>query len=233
MKTVSGILLRAEDGAEPMPVPVTDHKSIQQYVGGWFDCVRTPYKASEFLMETDDDFIAVGYVHDEGLILDLPLNKMATMMFRQELRGDVVVVSGTSPSGDYDGDNHDVPVWFSDAVFSGSLVQAVQATTKIAGFLSQAIARAHREKLIDTEMLDALISAMESSDSLDQDSRDAVECILDMVSRYHVARENGMPQFSDSLLARIDEMVNMMDEASQWKVTDEELDKFLAENGGE
>ena len=232
-KTISGILLKAEEGAEPMPIPVSDYISIQQYVGGWFDCVQVTYKASEFLLETDDEFTAVGYVHDEGIILGLPLNKMATVIFRRELFGDVVIVSGTSPKGEYDGDNYDVPSWFCDAVFNGSLANTVDELDSKAGFLRDALLRGVREGLLDEETASSLVVAMSQAPNLSEEEMKMVGNILDTMGRYHMARLMGMPRFSDDLLGRIDDLVEMMDEVESTEVTDEAIAKFLSENGGE
>jgi hypothetical protein len=232
-KTISGILLKAEDGSEPMPIPVGDHTTIQQYVGGWFDCVQATYKASQFLLETGDEFVAIGYVHDEGIILGLPLNKMATLMFRRELYGDVVVVSGTSPKGEYDGDNYDVPSWFSDHVFGGALAEATQELDDKASFMRDALLRSVKEGLLDKQTASDLVTAMSEAPSLDEDETRVIQEILDMVTKYHVARIMGMPRFSDDLLSRIDELTDMMEASDKWEVTDEAIAQFLAENGGE
>ena len=231
-KVVSGILLKAGDGQEPIPVPVTDHVSISEYVGGHFDAVTENYKASEFLLETDDEFTAVGYCHDEGLIIGLPLNKLATMVFRRELRGDVVVVSGTSPTGEYDGDNYDVPVWFSNEIFSGALTLAVDAVNLRAQFVTEALRRCVSEGLMDPEMIDAIEEMMNLGvgGSLDSEEITLVNEVLDVASKYHLARLLGMPAVSEEKLGLIDKMTDMMYDG--WEVTDEAIAKFLEENGG-
>ena len=232
-KAIAGILLKADDGAEPMPIPVTDHVSINEYIGGHFDCVRQQYEASEFLLETGEQFTAVGYVHDEGLILGLPLNKMATVIFRREVYGDVVIVSGTSPDGDYDGENYDVPAWFSDAVFNGSLASTVQDLDDKAMFVREAILRAVREHLLDDETADGLVTAMANAPLLNEREINMVQEVLETVTKYHMARLQGMPKFSDEIIKKITDMSDMMMESEDWEVTDEELAKFLSENGGQ
>jgi hypothetical protein len=97
---VAGALLPAGINANIEPAIVSGLESIQTYVGGTIDAVR---------QELPDGTVLVGYVHDEGLLLDLPVNWYASALFLRELRGPVVLVSGTSPSGDYDGENYDVP----------------------------------------------------------------------------------------------------------------------------
>ena len=74
MKTVKGVLLNAGVGASAESVEVSDLESIQGYVGGLIDAVRQPI---------NDDLYVIGYVHDEGLVLDLEMNwcwSMETMM---------------------------------------------------------------------------------------------------------------------------------------------------------
>ena len=74
------------------PIPLGDHTTIHEQVGGWFDCVTT-----ESL---------VGYVHDEGLLLGLQLNPIATALFGRIIVGNCVVYSFRNEKGEYDGDNH-------------------------------------------------------------------------------------------------------------------------------
>jgi hypothetical protein len=97
---VAGALLPAGINAHIEPAIVSGLESLQTYVGGTIDAVR---------QELPDGTVLVGYVHDEGFLLDLPVNWFASALFLRELRGPVVLVSGTSPSGAYDGENYDVP----------------------------------------------------------------------------------------------------------------------------
>lgn len=69
---------------------------LQQLVGGYIDAVR------------GEDFI--GYLNDEGLLIGLPLNPIASILFGRTLVGDVVLVGALNDKGKYDGDDHDVPV---------------------------------------------------------------------------------------------------------------------------
>jgi hypothetical protein len=99
----SGALLPAGNGEQIEPVMVEDYKSIQQIVGGCFDVVRK---------ELEDGTVICGYVHDEGLLLGMDTNWFASALFERHLVGPCVVVSGTSPSGEYDGDDYDLPEMF-------------------------------------------------------------------------------------------------------------------------
>jgi hypothetical protein len=99
---VNAILLPAGPNVEPYEVLIDDYKSIQTIIGGPFDCVRTD-------MGQPEKVALVGYVHDEGLLLNLDFNFLATALFKREIRGDIVVTWGLSDNGYYDGDNHDMP----------------------------------------------------------------------------------------------------------------------------
>lgn len=90
-------------GNEIEPALVGDLESIQHYVGGCIDAVRT---------ELEDGTVIVGYCHDEGLLLGMETNWFASALFSRQLAGPVVLVSGTSPTGEYDGDNYDLPEQF-------------------------------------------------------------------------------------------------------------------------
>jgi hypothetical protein len=70
---------------------------IREFCGGHFDCVRV------------NDTQVVLYVHDEGHLIGLPINPVATAFARQILAGTVVMVGSHSPQGVYDGENYSVP----------------------------------------------------------------------------------------------------------------------------
>jgi hypothetical protein len=96
----SGALLPAGIGGEIEPIMISDLKSIQTAVGGLIDVVTR---------QMPDGSVVVGYVHDEGLLLGMETNWFASAFFERELVGPCVVLGGTSPSGDYDGDDYDLP----------------------------------------------------------------------------------------------------------------------------
>ncbi len=75
---------------------------INEHVGGVFDVVR--------LRDV------VGYVHDEGLLLRLPFNVRASMLFNIHLVGNCVLVGCLDSAGEYDGDDYDVPNHYVDMV---------------------------------------------------------------------------------------------------------------------
>lgn len=66
-------------------------------------------------------FIAVGYVDDDGIANSQgpeSINWLASALFdrlEDPLMGYVLVVSGTNPdTGEYDGENYDLPAWFNN-----------------------------------------------------------------------------------------------------------------------
>lgn len=183
-----GILLPC-DGSEPLPISVGDYLHIQQLVGGCFDAVSAEMGAPRF-PDAPSAFTAVGYVHDEGLLIGLAPNTMASLMFDRHLVGDVVVVSGTSPEGEYDGDNHDVPSWFADQVFDGSLRLTANTFHSIATLCSDAVKFARQDGALDDEMYEALMAMMASGD--DQYD-DLIGDMLETCVVYMAGRKMGMP----------------------------------------
>lgn len=115
-KIKAGLLLPAGTAVNPEPIFVEDYKSIQQYVGGAFDCVVTNLGK--------DDVSFLGYVNDEGLILDMEFNYIASALFQRELRGDCVLLWGLSPEGEYDGEDYDLPEQMTKFV-CGTLMDTV------------------------------------------------------------------------------------------------------------
>ena len=97
---VTGLLLNAGVGGTIDTITIDGLESIQSYVGGTIDAVRA---------DIADTICAVGYVHDEGLILDLEMNWLASALFSREIRGNVVLVNGYNQDNQYDGDNHEFP----------------------------------------------------------------------------------------------------------------------------
>lgn len=61
------------------------------------------------------------YVNDEGKLLDLPINPVATLAtminsnIQDVIAGDVVITSHLNPKGVRDGGDYDVPSWAVDA----------------------------------------------------------------------------------------------------------------------
>jgi len=105
---VSGLLLPSGACVEPQHILVDGHKDIQNLVGGHFDCVSTDVGR--------EDVSFVGYVHDEGLLIGLEYNYLASALFGRDLVGDCVLVWGLSPNGEYDGESYDIPTEMVDSI---------------------------------------------------------------------------------------------------------------------
>ena len=86
------------------------HTVIHELVGGWFDCVN------------DWEMGVTAYVHDEGLLIDLPTNNMASLLFRRVLAGDVVLVG----IADDEGYDTNVPSDFMTEHFANMALEASQ-----------------------------------------------------------------------------------------------------------
>lgn len=104
MSHTVGIFMPAGIGVQAEPVFIGDYTDIQKNVGGNFDVVTVKTVGND-----GSDVVLCGYVHDEGLLLDLDINWLASALFSREIHGDVVVMWALSPNGVYDGDNHDMP----------------------------------------------------------------------------------------------------------------------------
>lgn len=102
--TTLALLVPADISADVKRINLDgDFRSVQTLVGGPFDCVR----AKDY----------VGYVHDEGQIIGLPQNHLASYLFGCYLAGDVLIVGALNAAGRYDGDNHDVPAHLINMIF--------------------------------------------------------------------------------------------------------------------
>lgn len=154
MKTISGMLLKAGVGEIPTEVMIDGLESIQRLVGGNIDSITID---AQEIDSSNAVFTLVGYCHDEGLILNLDMNWLASALFERELHGDVVVVSGTSGGGDYDGENYDVP---SDMVqwLRTTFVVRVADTYNMAKQLTEAFRFAVENELIDVSVVNDMMS---------------------------------------------------------------------------
>ena len=119
------------------------HTLIHEIVGGWFDCVR----GEEI----------VGYVHDEGLLIGLPVNAVASMLFQRPLVGDCVVIGSLNEKGEYDGENHDVPMVYTSGRFFDFAKEVAENET-IQEMLANEIAQMDFRPTI-TEMTDEQMNA--------------------------------------------------------------------------
>jgi len=161
MNKVTGLLLNAGVGASIDTVEVTDLESIQGYVGGLIDAVRQPI---------NDDIYVVGYVHDEGLLLDLEMNWIASALFGREIRGTVVLVNGNNDVGEYDGYNHDLPSDFIEYMKTAFLAR-VATTYNESQIILALLQSAASDDIIEPEKLDELLEAL--SEAVETGDRDA------------------------------------------------------------
>lgn len=210
-----------------MPVLVTDHQSISRYVGGVFDCVTATFTADQFSnyledsgknIDPDTSVIAVAYLNDNGLVDNLPLNKLATIMFARELRGDIVLVGGKDPDGNYDGENHDLPVWFTDCVYH-TLKGAVDEVDEQSTLAADAMRRAVREGLLTMNQFKNVVRMMEMVELLPEEVTDVMVRTISALVDYHRARQVGCPKWTKGSI-----LVND-DETLAWDYSDEELDR--------
>jgi hypothetical protein len=113
MKYNNGWLLPKGINVEPTPVLVPDNaEGIVELLGcDLFDVISNDIGDSDGKLTT-----IIGYVDDEGLLKNPQmgdLNHLAMYLFDREhpIVGDVLVVGALSPSGEYDGNNYDLPEW--------------------------------------------------------------------------------------------------------------------------
>lgn len=195
---VQAVLLGAGVGAKVRPVKVESLEDIQGLVGGHIDAVR---------MEVADNLMAVGYVHDEGLLLDMETNWLASALFQQEIRGDVVVVNGYSPNGVYDGENYDVPTNF---------------IKYLAGTFTQRVAETYNESMAITL---AMGIAMDSGALSEDERNEFIEQLGDYVTNGGIDEAQGK-----RLSEMIDSIINKAEDALLDDVGDtlvNEIEDFL------
>jgi len=127
---MSKALLISTDGQHrQIDLPTEDsYEVLRDLIGGLLDTVTSPNGA------------VVGYLHDEGLLIGLPVNTVASMLFSRPLVGNVVLVGGLSPDGEYDGENHDLPEPFFRQDYLAYLSQVStdeELITTIQGHISE------------------------------------------------------------------------------------------------
>ena len=148
-----GAVIGTEIVQEPEPCIIGDITDIQSKVGGHFDCVRINVGSDP---SADDVFTLVGYVHDEGRVLNPPLelNLLASMIFNQEIRGNCVILSGTNPeTREYDGENYDLPAVFYEFLCT-TLTKEVEKSVQFTRLLAMSVSMAYRSNKISKEDFD-------------------------------------------------------------------------------
>lgn len=150
MSTVSAVLLKSGTGVEPEPVVVNGLESIQSLVGGNIEAVRIFAQKRD----TDEPFELVGYCDDEGLVKNSEMNWLASALFRQEIRGNVVVVTDAG-----DGEDGDVPDMFVKWLMSGFL-QRVAESYNEATFIAGVMEFAVQHNLVPEEEIMEVMNSM-------------------------------------------------------------------------
>jgi hypothetical protein len=148
-KQVSGALMPSGIGVEIEPVLVGEFTHIQSLVGGAFDCVTAKVAGH----------VIVGYVHDEGLLIGLEQNWFASALFGRNLVGPCVIVAGESPSGEYDGENYDLPESFFQFLTT-KFTEHVAETYNEATTATIVLELAQKFGLATEEELELLVSTM-------------------------------------------------------------------------
>lgn len=90
------LFIPADMADAPRWVEIHKYTDIQDLVGGNFDVIRrSQFTRGLIHVYVDCDM----WVHDEGLILDLPLNTWATHITGLGVRGNVVMTGGADTQG--------------------------------------------------------------------------------------------------------------------------------------
>jgi hypothetical protein len=164
MSTVHGLLINSGIGATVERIQVGELSDIQDRVGGMIDAVRK---------QVSKDIVAVGYVHDEGLILDMEMNWIASALFMQEIRGPVVVVNGLSNDYEYDGDNHDLPDEFI-TYMQTKFIDKVAETYNESKLVQSMLEYAFSKDMMTEDEVTKLLQHLESGVEGNQESMDYV-----------------------------------------------------------
>jgi len=170
---VSGALLPCGVGNDIEPAIVEGLESLQQYVGGMIDAVRT---------ELEDGTVIVGYVNDEGLMLNMETNWFASALFNRQIVGDVVLVSGTSPSGEYDGENYDLPESFFQFLTT-KFTEHVAETYNEATTATIVLGLAESFGLATKEELELLVSTMAEEINTNSHNGVAMQMLTDLTNK--------------------------------------------------
>lgn len=172
-KQVAGALMPCGIGVQIEPVFIGELNHIQSLVGGCIDAVTRTM---------EDGTVIVGYCHDEGLILDLEQNWFASAFFEQDLRGPVVIVGGTSPSGEYDGENHDISDKFL-SFLTGSFTKHVAETYNESVAITLGMQLARSFGIIDKAEMAQLQRQLRDVVENNADDTELQEHIMDIAKR--------------------------------------------------
>jgi hypothetical protein len=219
-KIVLGMYIPADLSVEPRVVPIGGLEDIREHIGGYIDAVTTVVDPEEFGHD-GAKFAMVGYVHDEGLLLDMPLNERACVLFERKLVGDVVVVSGTNPdNGVYDGENYDMPSWYVDRIVDGTLDWIIVSVGNMADRMAEAMELAVEDGLFDRDDIDTALRGMEvGRHNLHPEDVEIIDMIIMTCLAYHVNKTG----------TKVPNIDRRGLELLKQGVTDEMLEKLLDE----
>ena len=171
-KQVAGAFMPCGIGVEIEPVMVGEYTDIQTMVGGAFDCVTAKVAGN----------IIVGYVHDEGLLIGLEQNWFASALFGRNLVGPCVVVAGESPSGEYDGENYDLPESFFQFLTT-KFTEHVAETYNEATTATIVLGLAESFGLATAEELELLVSTMAEEINTNSHNGVAMQMLTDLTNK--------------------------------------------------
>lgn len=95
--------------------PETSYESITAVIGRPIDAVTITAPLGQ---EKHHEQGVVVYCHDEGLLIGLKPNVVASMLCQRPIVGDVVLVGLYDENGYADGENHDVPRVYTSKEFA-------------------------------------------------------------------------------------------------------------------
>jgi hypothetical protein len=188
----TAMLLPAGPQVQPEEILIDDYQNIQAQVGGHFDVVRFSGQ-----LEEGKPIVLCGYVHDEGLLLGMELNYLATMLFQQPIVGPCVVTYALSPNGEYDGDDYDMPTELVEFISQDILV-ATAAAYNSAALMGWATERMIADGLLTDADVDLVMASIQDS----------------------ISGEAEMPIEAEMIMVRVQEYLNTTEEELQARVKD-------------
>ena len=104
------VAIKTNGSVDLIDLPNTNaHETIHEAVGGWFDAVRIRERG------------VVMYVHDEGILLGMEPNVVASILAGGLICGDAVLVGIYNKNGNEDGNDYNVPSEFLTADFAAGV----------------------------------------------------------------------------------------------------------------
>jgi hypothetical protein len=189
----TAMLLPAGPRVQPEEILIDDYQNIQAQVGGHFDVVRFSGQ-----LEEGKPVVLCGYVHDEGLLLGMELNYLATMLFQQPIVGPCVVTYALSPNGEYDGDDYDMPTELIEFISQDILVATANA------YNSAALMGWATERMIAEEIL----------------TEEDVELVMDAINSTVMGEATEMPVEAEMIMMMVQEYLNTTEQELQTRVKD-------------